>query len=290
MLINSLVQLEQQLFDEKDGNKFSKLKDKLLKKHQEDDKNEVLRILMRYVEEGQLLHWRNFLLTDIVDIVEEHETQYTAFFEWAITHPTLAYWSVEGLLKTGGRASFPSIVSLIKNDSLPLEVRGKAIKSIAEYSRQNFDRQLPTDPGYWKENDLRIAEVVAWAADGYEEEVGYDKPIVHKSLSNPKTLLEKAASSLEKKLAKNRQSLQDLSNPSNWLVIADEEDIAAIKSKWTLPENYLLFLQNHSPLRVFITGRKFVEGLSLYGAHELSKAILTMPLQRRSYRTGLKTW
>ncbi len=68
-----------------------------------------------------------------------------------------------------------------------------------------------------------------------------------------------------------RTKNQDLSNPTNWLVIADETDILDIEKKWKLPENYLLFLKNYSPLNVYIDSKKYFQGLRLYGASELLK-------------------
>ena len=147
----------------------------------------------------------------------------------------------------------------------------KAIKSISVYSKQPFDRELPKDPGYWKLEDLRILEVETWQKNGCPVGQGYAKPQVHISLENPKTELEKIASKLNKKLEAKRTKNQDLSNPTNWLAIADETDILNITEKWKLPENYLLFLKNHSPIKVFIDNKKYFQGLHLYGASELIK-------------------
>ena len=44
-----------------------------------------------------------------------------------------------------------------------------------------------------------------------------------------------------------------------------------IREKWKLPENYLLFLKNYSPIQVFIDNKKYFQGLHLYGASELIK-------------------
>ena len=265
----NLEKLRQQIIDETDGNKFSKLIQKLLKKFSSTDREYVLNILTEYAKNGQISHWRNFLLSDIVNLVNEDESKYTNFFEWCVTQPKLTYWGIEGLIKTKGKKSFLTLIEIAKNDSLEIETRAKSIKSISIYSKQSFDRNLPEDPGYWKLEDLRIAEVENWQKNGYQEGQGYSKPKTHISLENPKTELEKIVYKFNQKLEKERSKNQDLSNPTNWLVIADENDILNIEKKWKLPENYLLFLKNFSPLNVYIDNKKYFQGLYLYGASEL---------------------
>ena len=212
-----------------------------------------------------------FLLTDIIELVNEEEANYIDFFEWCVTQPKFTYWGIDGLLKTKGKKSFPTLIELVKNDSLRTATRAKSIKSISIYSKQIFDRNLPEDPGHWKEEDLRIEEVETWQKNGYQYGQGYLKPQTHISLENPITEIEKIASKLSKKLEVKRGKNVDLSNPTNWLVIADETDILDIERKWKLPENYLLFLKSFSPLNVCIESKKYFQGLYLYGASELLK-------------------
>lgn len=271
MIDKKLEKLRQQIIDETDGSKFSKLIQKLLKKYSSTDREYVLNILTEYAKNGQILHWRNFLLSDIVKLVNEEEAKYINFFEWCVTQPKLTYWGIDGLVKTKGKKSFPTLIELAKNDNLEIETRAKSIKSISIYSNQSFDRDLPKDPGHWKLEDLRIVEVENWQKTGYQEGQDYSKPKTHISLENPKTELEKMVSKLNQKLEVERSKNQDLSNPTNWLVIADETDILNVEKKWKLPENYLLFLKNFSPLNVYIDSKKYFQGLNLYGASELLK-------------------
>lgn len=271
MTNKSLDKLSQQIFDETDGNKFSKLIKKLLKKYSSSDREYVLNILTEYVKNGQILHWRNFLLSDMVELVNEDESKHNNFFEWCVTQPKLTYWGIDGLIKTKGKKSFSTLIELAKDDNLETETRAKSIKSISTYSKQPFDRGLPKDPGYWKLEDLRIEEVENWFKNGYQDGKGYSEPTTHFSLENPKTELEKIVSKLNQKLEIVRSKNQDLSNPTNWLVIADEADILNVEKKWKLPENYLLFLKNFSPLNVYIDSKKYFQGLNLYGASELIK-------------------
>lgn len=272
LMAKTIEQFEESLFTENDGSKFSKIKDKLIKSFSSTDREKVIEILIQYSKNGKMLHWRNFLLTDIIDLVEKDETNYIDFFEFTITKPELTYWGIDGLIKTKGVKAYKSLIELVQNGSLPTEVRAKAIKSIAIHSNQPFDRDLPKDPGYWKIEDFRINELLDWQSKEYRQGSGYKEPKIHPSLKNPKTELEKAVSKLDNKLEIERRKQQDLSNPSDWLAIADESKIETIEQKWKLPENYLLFLKNYSPINVFIDDEKFFQGLNLYGAEDLIKS------------------
>lgn len=271
MTDKNLQKLRQQIVDETDGGKFSKLIEKLLKKYASTDREYVLEILTDYSRNGQILHWRNFLLNDIIELVNEGEANYAEFFEWCVTQPELTYWGIDGLLKTNGKNSFSTLIEILKNESLKTSIRAKAIKNISVFSKQPFDRELPKDPGHWKVEDLRIEEIETWQKNGFQDGEGYTQPKTHISLENPKTELEKIASKLNKKLEAQRTKNQDLSNPANWLIIANETDILNIEKRWKLPENYLTFLKNYSPLKVFINSRKYFQGLHLYGASDLIK-------------------
>ncbi|RBL89985.1 SMI1/KNR4 family protein [Chitinophaga flava] len=257
------------LYEEKDGSRFSTLKDKLIKTFAGKDREAVIRSLTQYAREGQLLHWRAFLMTDIIGLVAPGEMAWRPFFEWSITIPALTYWGIDGLLKTAGREAYPVLIALATHDAQPVSERAKAIKSIALYSRQPFDRELPSDPGYWKPEQLRLTELLQWQEQGYPDGEGYAPPAVHPSLLHPGTAFEKLMAKLDKQLEKRRRKHKDPSNPQDWLVIAAEKDITQISVQWTLPAVYATFLQYYSPLKVTLPGDDFIEGLHLYGAHEL---------------------
>lgn len=74
-----LEKFRQQIFQETDGSKFSKLIKKLIKKHSFSDRENVLKILTDYSKNGQILHWRNFLLTDIIDLINKDDRNYEVF-------------------------------------------------------------------------------------------------------------------------------------------------------------------------------------------------------------------
>lgn len=270
MAITPLAALHRKLFDETDGSKFATLKDRLIKKHGESDRQAVLAILSAYARDGQLLHWRSSLVNAIVGLMRPQELQ--EFFTWIVTVPELAYWGIDGLLKSMGKDAYDTVVAMAISDSLPLEVKAKAVKSLAVLSRQPFDAGLSQDPGHWKADSLRLDDVLAWKRDGYPDGAGFAPPATHASLANPGSALEKAAALLEKRLAKERAQDQDLARPSNWLVIASEADLADIDLRWTLPAIYRDFLARFSPLRFHIDSDNYFQGLNLYGAAELLKA------------------
>ena len=208
MAVTPLAALHRKLFDETDGNKFARLKDRLIKKHGMDERRAVLDILIGYARDGQLLHWRNFLMTDILALAEPGECG--DFFTGCLAVPELSYWAVDGMLKSMGKTAYGPLVALAAADAARSGTRAKAIKSLAVFSGQPFDRGLMTDPGHWKPEQLRVAEVLAWQADGYPDGHGFAAPATHGSLDDPRTALEKAAAKLEKKLAAERKKDQDL--------------------------------------------------------------------------------
>ena len=270
MAVTPLAALHRKLFDETDGNKFARLKDRLLAKHAPNERCAVRDIFIAYAKEGQLLHWRNFLMTDIIALAEPGEC--ADFFSWCLEQPKLAYWAVDGMLKSMGKAAYAPLVALAASEDAKPSVRAKAIKSLAVFSGQPFDRGLMLDPGHWKAEQLRVADVLAWQVDGYPDGQGFAAPATHASLAAPQSALEKAAARLEKTLAVRRRREQDLAQPSNWLTIADQADLAQISERWTLPAQYQRFLADFSPIRVVIEGGDHGQGLNLYGAGELVKA------------------
>ena len=272
MAITPLAALHRKLFDETDGSKFATLKDRLIKKHGETDRLVVLEILSAYARDGQLLHWRSSLVNSIVGLMQPQELQ--EFFTWAVTMPELTYWGIDGLLKSQGKQAYDTVVAMAVSDHLQLEVKAKAVKSLAVVSRQPFDAGLSPDPGHWKAGSLPLEDVLAWQRAGYPDGAGFAPPATHPSLAKPASALEKAAALLEQRLAKERQQDQDLARPSNWLVVADVADLAAIDQRWTLPAIYRDFLARFSPLRVYIDSEDYFQGLNLYGAADVLKAQL----------------
>ena len=119
-MAKTIIQFKESLFTETDGSKFNKTKDKLIKKFSETDREKTIEILMEYSRTGSMLHWRNFLLTDILELIQENETQYVDFFQYTITKPELTYWGIDGLIKVLGKKSYDPVISLVLNEALSI--------------------------------------------------------------------------------------------------------------------------------------------------------------------------
>jgi hypothetical protein len=229
-------------------------------------------ILMEYATSGPLDHVRTHVSSQLADLVPEGDKVYASFFQAGLSDPHLAYWSIEGLVRVAAESSFPALTRFALDPAHPVDDRGKAIREMALLSGQRFIQGLPSDPGYWKVTDLPIKELQEWAAAGFPAGPGFGPPERNASLDAPKSPLDQVASRLDAKLAKLRKANQDLVNPTNWLIHATESDLAAIQARWRLPSTYVQFLHDFSPLRVHIVGRKYFQGLDLYGAGELLTA------------------
>jgi hypothetical protein len=176
---------------------------------------------------------------------------------------------VNGLIKTAGRDSYPTLTAFALNPSNGTEDRANAIKSLAIHGGQTFIKGLPSNPGYWPEEDLPLQQLEEWSKTGYAQGPGFTTPARHPDLDRPISELDHLAQALDTKLARARAKDQDLANPTNWLVPAAPENLAMIDSRWQLPVLYLEFLRKFSPLKVTVTGRGFGMGLELYGAGDL---------------------
>lgn len=229
-------------------------------------------ILMEYATNGPLDHVRTYVSSRLADLVPEGDKAYAGFFEAGLSDPHLAYWSVDGLVRVAGESSFPALTQFALDAAHPVDDRGKAIREMALLSGQRFIQGLASDPGHWKVTDLPIKELQEWAATGYPAGPGFGPPERSAKLDAPESPLDQVARRLDAKLAKLRKANQDLVNPTNWLVPAAGSDLAAIQARWRLPSTYMQFLHDFSPLRVHIVGRKYFQGLDLYGAAELLTA------------------
>jgi hypothetical protein len=269
----SLDDLNAALFTAKDGvaacdaiNKLSKLAEK---------GNEGAKaVLADYVTNGPISHLRGYSCSRLAGSITEPNVVFAALFRTGLSDPALRYWSILGYVNSAGKGSYKELTDIAHDTTLSLAERGHAIKCLARFSKQRFDRQLPSDPGYWKESDLRLSEVMAWAQDGYPDGHGYSEPIRHSALDQPKTAFDKIVSRLDTKLAKKRHQRQDLAEPTAWLAIASSEDIERIKARWKLPSIYLDFLTRFSPIKATIESRRFYNHFQLFGAGELIEAQL----------------
>ena len=263
--------LRNSLFAAKDGRAACDAINALTKLAKKGNR-EAQTVLAAYISDGSISHMRTHACGCLADVVTEADTEFATIFQRGLSDQLLQYWSVQGYIRSGGKSSYDELTRIVNDIAMPLEVRCHAVKCLAAYSKQPFDRELPSDPGDWKEKDLRLAEINAWKSRGYPDGQGFAEPSRHSALDVPETEFEKIVSRLDKKLAKKRQTRQDLANPTNWLAVASPEDIQRIKTRWKLPAVYLDFLTRFSPIKVTIESRKFYSHFQLFGASELIEA------------------
>jgi hypothetical protein len=243
-----------------------------LKKLAKKGNKEAKTILAAYASDGAIKHMREHACGCLADVVTEADTELATTFHHGLSDQPLQYWSVLGYIRSAGKSSYDELTRVANDIAMPLEVRCHAVKCLAKSGKQRFDRHLPADPGFWKEENLRLAEINLWKSRGYPDGEAYPEPVRHAALNEPKTDFEKVVSRLEKKLAKKRREYQDLANPTDWLAIASTKDIAQIMARWQLPAVYLDFLTRFSPIDVTIESKRFFNNFQLFGASELIEA------------------
>jgi hypothetical protein len=258
------------LFAAKDGTQACAAINKLAK-FAKAESVEAKQTLADYVGKGAINHMREFACAQLAESAGANDAKLESVFRRGLSDPNTQYWSILGLINTAGKRAYKDLVKLAADKTVPLENRCQAVKCLATFSKQPFDRNLPADPGAWKESDLRLSEIKKWAQDGHSDGVGYSAPLRHDSLNRPNSPLEKIVSQLDKKLAKSREK-QDPANPTNWLAIADPKDIRSVKKRWKLPSVYLDFLTRFSPIKLTISNRKYYNHFQLFGASELIQA------------------
>lgn len=269
---NSPDDLKPRLFSAKDGSAACHTINKLAKLAEEGDE-QAKDILALYTSQGAIDHIRTYACTRLAKAVTEPHVRFAELFRHGLTDPDLRYWSILGYVNSAGRSAYEDLVRMAEDSRIPLADRAQAVKCLARFSGQPFDRHLPSDPGYWKETDLRLPEISAWATNGYPDGKGYRQPSRDPALDQPATDFEKVISRLDKKLAKKRQDRQDLADPTDWLTPATSDELQRVKARWNLPATYLDFLTRFSPIKVVIQSQRFYNGgLWLFGASELIDA------------------
>ena len=182
-------------------------------------------------------------------------------------HESEKYWLVKLLPKIIGKKAYDFLIAVIRSD-VKLDVRANAMKQLAIISGQPFDKDLPVDPGYWQETDLRLDEMQQWIKDGCKEGDGYLPPNRDRSLFEPTNEFEAAVSKLNRKLQKD-QNHRDYSNYNNFLIVADENKLGKVSQKYDIKGRYLEFLKRYSPCNVII--QKGIYDIFLYGVDDILK-------------------
>lgn len=260
--------LRQALFAATDGVKACHAINRLAKQANRGDER-AKQALAMYLAEGRIDHVRVHACYVLASSVKEPNAELAALFLRGLSDVKLRYWSILGYMNAAGKAAYPELIGLTEDENLALPERAHAIKCVASFSKQRFDRDLPADSGYWKESDLRLSELRDWADAGFPDGGSYEPPMRHPALDRPTTTFERIVSRLDKVFAQKRQEMQDLAEPTNWLAVASPEDIQRITAQWTLPSTYLDFLTRFSPIRATLESEEFYNHFQIFGASEL---------------------
>jgi hypothetical protein len=230
----------------------------------------AVKVLIDYARSGEYDHIRQFITSDLAHSATAGDATLLPFFKDGLGDPVRGYWSILGYMRVAEADAYRDLVGLLLDTRLPLNQRALAAKCLAQHSGQRFDRDAPSDPGFWSEQHIRAAEMQAWLDGGCPPGPGYDEPRRDPALDSPATAFERLVAKLDRKLAKSRNEDQDLAEPTNWLTPASPRDLQRIKERWRLPSVYLDFLTRFSPLRVIIGDSDiFVQDFFLFGAADL---------------------
>jgi hypothetical protein len=264
----NITKLIERMEQTTDGEEIHRLIKKL-RRCGANQRGEVLEAFLRYMRDGKMEHWRAFIIDDALALIEDGEVEYASAFLAGLEDPVTAYWSVVGVAKTLQAESYARLTEFALDAERELESRAHAVRVLALSSNQTFIAGRPSDPGFWKEEDLPLAELREWRDSGFPNGEGFSSPPTSPALVQPVSNIDKLAAELETKLALYRAKEQDPANPSNWLCPADATDLDLIRSRWVLPEAYVEFLTKFSPVRVVVRGRGCGCGIELFGASDL---------------------
>lgn len=283
----NVKRLHESLITAKSGQLACNAVDGLAKLAKKGD-GEAKASLAQYMIAGRIDHVRDFACSSLAELVDHSDKELAPRFEEGLEDDAIQYWCVLGYARTRGRKAYGKLTNIALDKSLSAEVRAQAVKCLSSSSGQPFDRKLPVDPGEWEESDIRGDEIAAWSKAGYPSGTGHPSPVRHPALDRPESGLERAASRLDKRLAKQRRNEQDPADPTNWLVVAEAESLDEITSRWKLPSLYLDFLTRFSPMKVTLEDKRFSNGgLELFGAGELINAqegYAYNPVKRKAIR------
>ncbi len=177
------------------------------------------------------------------------------------------YWIVSLVAKLVKKDAYEFLIDVIESDDI-VEIRSNAMKNLAMVSKQQFDRNLPKDPGHWKHTDIRISELDEWIGKGCPDGPGYTPPTLDGALFNPTNKFEKLVSKLNDKLKKD-QDTSDYSSYNNFLVVPSEEKFKEIIGKYNIKGAYSEFLKRFSPCKATIVKGGYE--ILLYGVDDIAE-------------------
>lgn len=242
-----------------------------LKRYSKRNRVAILEAYLKRMRAEPIGHVAAAAASECAKLVEYGEVQYLPAFESALGDTATAYWSLLGVAKCLEKKSYSTLTSFALDPANATDARAHATKLLSNLSGQTFVRGLPRDPGYWEPEQLPLLALSAWKEAGFPDGPGFTVPAVSSALTHPVSEVDRLAVSLERKLRRYRAKEQDLAEPTNWLVPADDRALQDLLLKWALPPRYLEFLSKFSPLKVTLR-RRLGNDMNLYGATELLDA------------------
>ncbi len=131
----NFASLRHKLLASKDGIETHRLISRLLRAVN-DHAEDVQSILAEYSKSGPIDHCRKHAMARLAEIVPQGGSAFRSVFESGLTDPHTAYWSIEGLVRVIGSASYTQLTAFALDSSKKTEHRGKAIREMA-LSRQS---------------------------------------------------------------------------------------------------------------------------------------------------------
>ena len=205
--------LRTSLFAAKHGGVACDAINSLTKLAKQGDK-EAKDVLAAYICDGPINHMRTHACWCLANTVAETDATFAALFRRGLSDEHLQYWSVLGYIRSEGKGAYSELTRIARDETIPLSVRCHAVKCLANSSKQPFDRHLPSDPGFWKEADLRLREIALWEDRGYPDGQGYAEPRRHPALDKPRTAFEEDRQSLGQETREETTGLPGLSRPN----------------------------------------------------------------------------
>lgn len=244
----------------------------LVKRINEQNRDQVMAALMRYGDNGLVEFHRGFAVGKVVELMDKSDSAYSDFFMSCIQSgdSSKAYWGIEGYVKAVGKAACNALIPFVFLHDFPLECKANIIMQLSKVTNNTFEQGKPMDPGFWKESDIDYGAIRQWAEQGFPCGKGFAEPVRHICLDSPETASEKVYSKIDKKLKQKREKKQNLANPTNWLVQAEPSDMEQIDQRWHLPADYRDFLLKASPVIADLKMKGY-GSITLYGAHNLIK-------------------
>lgn len=150
-MTKNLAALESVLFATRDGVKACDAINQL-SKHAQEGSGQARQLLARYISDGPIDHMREHACSCLAHAIMQPQAEFAALFLNGLAVPDLRYWSILGYVKSAGKSAFERLVKMADDKRLPIEDRAHAVKCLATFSKQPFDRHLPAGPGHCTRN------------------------------------------------------------------------------------------------------------------------------------------